>query len=99
MVCFNIFIFISTLLFVGEYCVYLWCILYWSGNIGRTITTSFRVVDIADIMQITPQVLYRDLKKTCKSIMGKVIEIKKLNGDWDIFNIISKAEYKNKKVL
>ena len=61
--------------------------------------TSFRVVDITDIMQITPQVLYRDLKKICKSIMGKVVEIKKPNGDWDMFNIISKAEYKNKKVL
>lgn len=61
--------------------------------------TSFRVVDIADIMQITPQVLYRDLKKICKSIMSKVVEIKKPNGDWDMFNIISKAEYKNKKGL
>ena len=56
--------------------------------------TSFRVIDLAEIMQITPQVLYRDLKDICKSLMSKVVEVKMDNGDWDIFNIISKAEYK-----
>ena len=59
-----------------------------------TKATSFRVVDLAEIMQITPQVLYRDLKDICKSLMSKIVEVKKVNGDWDIFNIISKAEYK-----
>jgi len=59
-----------------------------------TKVTSFRVVDLAEIMQITSQVLYRDLKDICKSLMSKVVEVKMANGDWDIFNIISKAEYK-----
>ena len=59
--------------------------------------TTFRVVDLADIMQISSQVLYRDLKKICKSIMGKVIEIKKPDNGWDMFNIISDAEYRNKQ--
>ena len=60
-------------------------------------TTSFRVVDLAQLMNVSSQVLYRDLKKICKSIMSRVVEIQKPNGDWDIFNIISLAKYKNKQ--
>ena len=59
--------------------------------------TTFRVVDLADIMQVSSQVLYRDLKRICKSIMSKIVEIKKPDNGWDIFNIISDAEYRNKQ--
>lgn len=63
-----------------------------------TITpTTFRIVDLADVMQVSSQVLYRDLKKICESIMGKIVEIKKPNNSWDMFNIISDAEYRNKQ--
>jgi plasmid replication initiation protein len=62
-------------------------------------STSFRVKDIADLLRIAPEPLYRDLPKVCKSIVGKVVEIKKSNGDWEIFNIVSYAKYKNKQGL
>lgn len=60
-------------------------------------TTSFRVMDLAQLMNVSSQLLYRDLKKICKNIMSRVVEIQKPNGDWDIFNIISLAKYKNKQ--
>ena len=58
-----------------------------------TKATSFRVLDLAELMQITPQVLYRDLKGICESLMAKVIEIKKSEGGWRMFNIIEDADY------
>ena len=60
-------------------------------------TTVFRVSDLAKIMGVPSDNLYRDLKKTCKSIMGKIIEIQKADGSWELFNIISHAEYKSQK--
>lgn len=62
-------------------------------------STSFRVKDIADLLGIAPEPLYRDLPKVCKSIIKKDVEIKQQNGDWEIFNIISGAKYKNKQGL
>jgi plasmid replication initiation protein len=59
--------------------------------------TSFRIIDLAEIMGISTQVLYRDLKKACKSIMSKLIEIQKPDGDWHIFNLIPSAKYNNKQ--
>lgn len=58
-------------------------------------STTFRVVDLAEIMDVSPQLLYRDLKKTYKSLMKKIIEIQKPNGDWHIFNLIPSAKYNN----
>ena len=65
----------------------------------KTYRTIFRVVDIAKLMELSPEPLYRDLPKACKSLMEKVIEIKQPNGDWEMFNIISyaKLEYNNFK--
>ena len=60
-------------------------------------TTSFRVKDIADVMDISTQVLYRDLSKICKSLMSRIVEIKIGDKDWDIFNIIKYAKYRGKK--
>lgn len=53
----------------------------------------FRVVDLADLMGVSTQMLYRDLKKICKSLITKVVEVKSDNGDWAVFNIISSAKY------
>ena len=50
-------------------------------------------------MQITPQVLYRDLKNVCKKLMGRIIEIDNGREGWDIFNIITRAVYKDKEGL
>jgi plasmid replication initiation protein len=60
----------------------------------ETKTTMFRVRDIADIMKVTPEALYKDLPKICKSIMSKIVEVKNPNGDWEMFNIITYAKYK-----
>ena len=60
-------------------------------------TISFRVRDLADLMGITPYSLYRDLKKICKSIVGKMVELQNKQGDWIVFNIISYAKYRQSK--
>ena len=59
--------------------------------------TTFKVKDLADIMEIQPETLYRDLPKICKSIIKKIVEIKNDNGDWHMFNIISYAAYRKQQ--
>ena len=59
-------------------------------------TTIFRIVDLAELMGVSSQMLYRDLKKVSKSLVSKSIEIKNDNGDWEVINIISSAKYKSK---
>ena len=59
--------------------------------------TSFRVQDLASLLEITPEGLYKDLPKICKSIMSKIIDIKNDNNDWEMFNLISYAKYKAKE--
>ena len=56
--------------------------------------TKFRVKDIASLMDVTADNLYRELPKTCKSLIEKVIEIKQSNGSWEMFNLITYAQYK-----
>jgi plasmid replication initiation protein len=63
----------------------------------KTYRTVFRVRDIADLMNVSVEPLYRDLPKACKSLMKKIIEIKQPNGDWEMFNIITHAKYKKKE--
>ena len=63
----------------------------------RTHRTVFRVRDLADLMGITPEPLYRDLQKTCKSLIQKTVEVKQPNGDWEVFNIVTYAKYKKKE--
>lgn len=53
----------------------------------------FRVVDLAKLLNVIPEMLYRDLPKICKKIMSRVIEIQADNGNWEMFNIISYAHY------
>jgi plasmid replication initiation protein len=61
--------------------------------------TTFRVRDIAGLLGIAPEPLYRDLPKMCKVIIKKDVEIKQPNGDWEIFSIISGAKYKSRQGL
>lgn len=63
-------------------------------SVSRTV---FRVKDIADVMGITSQSLYRDLPRICKDLMTKVIDIKQDDGSWKMFSLISFAEYKAKE--
>lgn len=60
-------------------------------------TVELQVKDLAEILEVTPELLYRDLQKICKNIMERIVEIKKENGNWEMFNIISYAEYKKKE--
>lgn len=57
----------------------------------------FLVKDLANILGVSCELLYRDLPKLCKNIMSKVVEIKQPNGSWEMFNIISYANYKSKE--
>lgn len=62
--------------------------------------TSFRVKDLADLMGVSPENLYRDLKKICSSLADKKIEVEKDDGGWLIAPIMKYAEYhKNKGVV
>lgn len=60
-------------------------------------TTVFRVKDLASLMGVSEELLYRDLPKTCKKIMSRVIEVRQDNGDWEMFNIIPYAKYISKQ--
>lgn len=60
-------------------------------------STIFRVSDLAVLLDVGVDVLYRDLPKLCKKIISRTIEIKLDNGDWEMFNIISYAKYHNGK--
>lgn len=60
-------------------------------------TLEFLVKDLSKLLNVSPELLYRDLPKLCRSIMEKVIEIKQENGSWEMFNIISYAQYKAKE--
>ncbi|OSA95775.1 UNVERIFIED_ORG: hypothetical protein B2H93_04960 [Clostridium botulinum] len=57
----------------------------------------FQVKDLAEILEVTPELLYRDLQNICTNIMKKIVEVKLENGNWELFNIISFASYKNKE--
>jgi plasmid replication initiation protein len=63
----------------------------------KTYTTTFRVRDIADLMNISVEPLYRDLPKACRSLMKKIIEIKQPNGDWEMFSIVTYAKHQKKE--
>lgn len=57
----------------------------------------FQVKDLAEILEVTPELLYRDLQNICTNIMKKIVEVKQENGNWELFNIISFASYKKKE--
>ena len=57
----------------------------------------FKVTELAEIMGVSSENLYRDLIKICKSLMSKVVEVKVGENDLDMFNIIPYAKYKQKK--
>lgn len=60
-------------------------------------STIFRVKDLATLLNVSEELLYRDLPKICKKIVSRVLEIKLDNGDWEMFNIISYAKYYSNK--
>lgn len=57
--------------------------------------TSLRVKDLAEIMGVSPENLYRDLKKICSTLTDKKVEIEKDDGGWLIAPIMKYAEYHN----
>ena len=58
----------------------------------------FRIKDLADLLQCSPELLYRDLPKLSKKIISKVVEVYNSEKDeLEQFNIIHYAKYKNKK--
>jgi len=58
--------------------------------------TTLRVKDMADIMKVHPNILYRDLKKICKNLLGNVIEIPTYENDWELVTLFKYAKYKGK---
>lgn len=66
-------------------------------NDDELIRSTFKVRDIAEVFQVTPQSLYRDLPKICKRLIERVVEIKQPNGNWEMFSIISYAQYMSKE--
>lgn len=58
----------------------------------------FRIKDLADLLQCSPELMYRDLPKLSKKIISKVVEVYNSEKDeLEQFNIIHYAKYKNKK--
>lgn len=58
----------------------------------------FRIKDLSDLLQCSPELLYRDLPKLSKKIISKVVEVYNSEKDeLEQFNIIHYAKYKNKK--
>ena len=60
-------------------------------------TIELRVQNLSTLLSVSPELLYRDLPKVCKSIMEKVIEVKQINGNWEMFNLITYAKYNKKQ--
>lgn len=59
--------------------------------------TSLRVKDLAEIMGVSPENLYRDLKKICLTLTDKKVEVEKDDGGWLIAPIMKYAEYHKDK--
>ena len=58
----------------------------------------FRIKDLAELLNVSPELLYRDLPKLSKKIISKVVEVYNSEKDeLEQFNIIHYAKYKNKK--
>ena len=58
----------------------------------------FRIKDLAELLDCTPEFLYKELPKLSKKIIGRVVEVyNEEKGELEQFNIIHYAKYKNKK--
>lgn len=56
----------------------------------------FAVRDLATLMDVSPELLYRELPKICDNLLSKVFEIRSKDGDkWFKFNLLSSALYGN----
>ena len=54
---------------------------------------TFRVVDMARLLKVTPEMLYRDLKRACDSLTNKKIYIQKEDGSWEFLVLVPTAKY------
>jgi plasmid replication initiation protein len=60
-------------------------------------TFNLKVQELAELLCVSPELLYRDLQKVCKSIMEKIVEVQHPNGNWEMFNIINYAKYNKRQ--
>ena len=54
---------------------------------------TFRVVDMARLLKVAPEMLYRDLKRACDSLTNKKIYIQKEDGSWEFLVLVPTAKY------
>lgn len=54
---------------------------------------TFRVIDMARLLNVTPEMLYRDLKRACDSLTNKKIYIQKEDGSWEFLVLVPTAKY------
>ena len=54
---------------------------------------SFRIKDLSELMDVTPEFLYKELPKATKKIMSKVIEVQNSKNKWEMMHIVSYANY------
>ena len=54
---------------------------------------TFRVIDMAQLLNVTPEMLYRDLKRACDSLTNKKIYIQKEDGSWEFLVLVPTAKY------
>ena len=54
---------------------------------------TFRVVDMARLLKVAPEMLYRDLKMACDSLTNKKIYIQKEDGSWEFLVLVPTAKY------
>lgn len=61
----------------------------------KLLIRKFRVKDLANLMQVSEELLYRDLDKICEKLLSRVVTIKNSENkkDWNKFNIVSTAKY------
>lgn len=58
----------------------------------------FRVKELAELLDCTPEFLYKELPKLSKKIIGRVVEVyNEEKGELEQFNIIHYAKYKTKQ--
>lgn len=56
-------------------------------------TYTININDLANYLNIKSPTLFRDVKKICKSLCQRIIEINSSNGEWEIFHWVSCAKY------
>lgn len=58
-------------------------------------TYTININELANYLNIKNQTLFRDIKKICKNLCQRIVEINSADGEWEIFHWVSCAKYHN----